>query len=317
VDLYTEDIYIGNKCYFIKPDILAKLQEPHPVFDAAGIVVGKVTPVAKEKYAIPPEVEAMEKNRERLSFEMQLNDLEKLLKLTLSGASNAIFVAGRGGVGKTHTVEKILAELGKRDGDGYFKNTGSASTAGLYSLLFKHRDGIVLFDDSDDALKDQSSRNLLKAATDTKKVRKMVWSKNGSNVADPDEMTYDEIESEGLIPKYFEFTGKVIFISNLSMDRLDPDGALRTRAFIVDIDPTDDEVYDFMEKICLQMELDEGLSLSDSMRLKVVDFLRNSKNKANANLRKLSRGLNMAAGAVRAGLSINDKELQRLIEAYA
>jgi len=219
--------------------------------------------------------------------------------------------------GKTHTTENVLHQMGLSDGNGYFKNTGSASAAGLYSLLFKYKNSIVFFDDSDDALGDQEARNLLKAATDTKKIRKLVWNKMGKNIVDPDEMTDDEILDAGLIPRYFFFTGKIIFISNLPLNKLDPDGALRTRAFIIDINPTDVEIYDFMDKIVGDMELEGGLVLDLKQRRHIVDLLRKGKSKQSANLRKLSRGLAIAGGALSAGVNIADNELSRLIESYA
>lgn len=256
-----------------------------------------------------------EKLIERLPFKTQLADLRHLIKMTIGGSSNALFVAGRGGVGKTHTVEEVLGELGLKDGDGYFKNTGTASPAGLYTLLFRYKDGVVLFDDSDDALKDQEARNILKAATDTKKVRKLVWNKRGSNVVDPDdERSDEEILDAGEIPRYFEFTGKVIFISNLNMDKLDPDGAIRTRAYMIDINPTDEEVYDYMEEICDKVPLQSGLSLSHDERLKVIKILREGTSKQTANLRKLSRGLSMYAAG---GANLKEGELIRLISMYA
>lgn len=275
---------------------------------------------AKESYAIDPEVEAMENDRERLTYEQQLSDLEDLIRLTVSGSSNALFVAGRGGIGKTTTVEKVLNELGKTDGDGYFLNAGSATAAGLYRLFAKYRDTIILFDDSDSALADQEARNLLKGATDTKRVRKLVWSKAGKNIVDPKDFDddIDEILDQDLLPAYFEFTGRVIFISNLKIDKLDPDGALRTRAFMISIDPTDVEVYDFMGKIVGNMKIEGDLELSIDDRQHVVDLLRNSKNsKQTANLRKLSRGLAMKAGSIRAGVNVSDAELARMISTYA
>jgi hypothetical protein len=288
------------------------------VLTTAGVVAGKVTNAGAESYEGAGNIEAIINDRERLSFEAQLEDLENLLKLTISGAANALFVAGRGGVGKTFTTEKILHSMGLQDGNGYFKNTGSASTAGIYALLFKYKDSIVFFDDSDDALKDQGSRNLLKAATDTKKVRKLVWNKMGKNIVDPDEdMTDEEILEAGLLPRYFEFTGKIIFISNLKLDKLDPDGALRTRSFIVDIDPTEMEIYDFMEKIVGKIQLEDGLDLDQKERMRVVSLLRKGTSKQTANLRKLSRGLNMAAGALKAGVSLSSNELSRMIQTYA
>lgn len=271
-----------------------------------------------EKIDATGNVNDLENSRERLTFEKQLEDLENLLKLTISGSANAIFIAGRGGVGKTHTTEKILASLGLEDGKGYFKNTGSTTAAGMYSLLFRYKDSVILFDDSDDAFKDQESRNLLKAATDTKKVRKLVWNKMGKNVVDPEgDISDEEMLDQGLIPRYFEFTGKIIFISNLKMDKLDPDGALRTRAYIIDIDPTTVEIYDFMLKIVDKVELEGGLTLDKASRIHVVELLRKGKSKGEPNLRKLSRGLNMAAGAKAAGVEVSDTDLTRMIETYA
>lgn len=219
--------------------------------------------------------------------------------------------------GKTHTVAKILGEMGLSDGAGYFKNTGSASAAGIYSLLFRYKNEIVLFDDSDGALSDVDSRNLIKAATDDKKIRKLVWNKMGKNIADPNEMTDDEILEAGMIPRYFEFTGKIIFISNLPLSKLDPDGALRTRAFVVNIDPTDMEIYDFMGKIVSNIVLNDGLVLDEKARIHVVELLRKSTSKQAPSLRKLSRGLNIAAGAIAAGVNVPDNELRDLIQEYA
>lgn len=299
-------------------DVKEMMKAKDQILSNIGSVQGNVSRgSSKETYEVNPGVIGIENDMERLTFEEQLKDLENLTKLTIAGASNALFIAGKGGVGKTHTTEKILGEMGLRDGTGYFKNTGSASAAGIYSLLFRHKNDIILFDDSDDAFKDQSARNIFKAATDTKKVRKLVWNKMGANVADPDEMTDDEILEAGLIPRYFEFTGKIIVISNLSLDKLDPDGALRTRGYIINIDPTEMEIYDFMEKIVDSMPLEDGLKLDSKSRKRVVDLLRKGNSKQSPNLRKLSRGLNMSAGAIAAGVSVSDTDLSRMIETYS
>jgi hypothetical protein len=258
---------------------------------------------------VDPKIEALEKEGlDKVAYEDQLKDLSGLVKLVVKGASNALFVAGRGGIGKTHTVESVLNELGLHDGEGYFKNTGSASAIGIYKLLYKHRDDIILFDDSDGALADQDSRNLLKAATDTKKVRKLVWNKDSKNLVDPEEMDEDD---DTKIPKYFEFTGKIIFISNLSIDKLDPDGALRTRALMISIDPSDEEVLNFMEKIVNKIPLEDGLELDEAARKEVVEVMRKNMRKGDINLRKLVRGLNM-----RAALGPGD-EWVRLVKLYA
>ena len=302
-----------------KKDVTKLLSQKSNILNAIGAVSGKIKSAGgKETYAENPALAELEAQREKLTYEKQLSDLENLIKMTVSGASNALFIAGRGGIGKTYTVEKVLKEVGLADGKGYFKNTGTASAAGIYSLLFKHQNEIVLFDDSDDALKDQESRNMFKAATDTKKVRKLVWNKMGKNVVEPDDYEDpQELIDDGKIPRFFEFTGKVIFISNLKMDKLDPDGAIRTRAFMIEIDPTDPEIYDFMEAIVDKIPLDAGLKLDSAARKKTVDLLRKGKSKQTANLRKLSRALNMQAGTIKSGVNISDKDLTRMIETYA
>lgn len=300
-------------------DVKKLLAVRDDVLEEIGATSGKVVKgPSGEKYAVSDETKAIEDNRDRIAYEKQVEDLENLTKMTVAGTANALFVAGRGGIGKTYNVEKVLHEQGLSDGDGYFKNTGSASAAGIYSLLFKYHDSIVFFDDSDDALKDQTSRNIFKAATDTKKVRKLVWNKMGSNVADPDEYdSHEELLEAGKIPRYFNFTGKIIFISNLALDKLDPDGALRTRAFLIDINPTEMEVYDFMGKIVGDMKLPDGMQLDQKGRQHVVGLLRGSSSKQTANFRKLERGLAMYAGAITTGVNVSDKELQRMISTYA
>jgi hypothetical protein len=302
-----------------KKDVTKLLAQKSDILGAIGATSGVIrSGPSKETYSANPELDKLEAEKEKLSYEKQLADLENLIKMTVSGASNALFVAGRGGIGKTYTVEKILGDIGLADGKGYFKNTGTASAAGIYSLLFKHQNEIVFFDDSDDALKDQESRNMFKAATDTKKVRKLVWNKMGKNVVEPDDYEDpQELIDDGKIPRFFEFTGKVIFISNLKMDKLDPDGAIRTRAFMIEIDPTDVEIYDFMETIVDKIKLDGDLDLDSATRKKTVDLLRKGKSKQTANLRKLSRALNMQAGSIKSGVNISDGELTRMIETYA
>ena len=101
------------------------------------------------------------------------------------------------------------------------------------------------------------------------------------------------------------------------MDKLDPDGAIRTRAFMIEIDPTESEIYDFMETIVDKIKLDGNLDLDSATRKKTVDLLRKGKSKQTANLRKLSRALNMQAGSLKSGVNVSDGELTRMIETYA
>lgn len=273
-------------------------------------VVEVVKGGSKEQYFKSKQEEQIEAGEERVPYADTLEHLEGLVQALIKGSYNALFVTGKGGSGKTQTVERVLHANGLSDGDGYFKNTGSASAAGVYTLLYHHRNDIILFDDSDGALADVDSRNLIKAATDTKKSRKMVWNKKSSFIFNPEEEDPEAYEDDlGMAPKYFDFKGRIIFISNLPLAKLDPDGALRTRAFVINVDPTNDELYGHMGKILMDIQLEDGLKLSKTEREHVLDVVKSSKRKGDVSLRKLVRGLNLAASGA--------PNWARLVELYA
>ena len=274
---------------------------------------GKATEGSEsETYTSSPEAEELEqKGLDRLTFEQQLEDLRQSVKLLYGNITNAVFIGGRGGVGKTFNVEDVLeSELGLVDGETYFKNAGSISAAGLYRLLFRKRKQLTLFDDSDNVFADQEARNILKGATDNKKKRKLAWSKQSSDIVPADEFS-DENEDKGEYPSYFEYEGKIIFISNLQPDKLDPDGALRTRGILVNINPLDWEVYDLMRKIVDKFNIPEGYELSQPERLEVVDVLENDSPKK-PDFRMLDRAL-----GVRAGWEAGDDGWKRFVVYYA
>lgn len=250
----------------------------------------------------------------RVPYEEQLEDMKTIINAVIKGASNFAVILGAGGLGKTHTVEETLSNLGLEDGNGYFKNTSSGSAAGLYKTLFMNRTGIVVLDDCDTIVATQEGRNLLKAALDTRKKRKLVWAKHASWLFDPaneEEMAkaMDSIavgEEPEAFPKYYDFEGRVIMISNLPAETLDPDGALATRGFILTLNPTKDEVFAFMRKIAPNIKTEGERQLTDEERMEVVTLI--EKQAGSANIRKLVRGLNMAASGV--------PNWQRIVERY-
>jgi hypothetical protein len=281
----------------------------------------EVTSGQKEKItsAEIKRLEKEEKEKKRIPYEQQLGDLAELIKGVVNkGISNALFLTGKAGTGKTHTVEKTLKGLGKSDGQGYFKVTTTASPSAMYRALYDYKDSLILFDDADTALDDIEGRNIIKAATDTKKVRKLMWGKSVGWTFDPDRPPkdvedeaewFDKKLEEGFYPKYFYFTGKIIFISNLPVKKLDPDGALKSRSFVVDVDPTREELSAFMKKIAPEVELEGSLILGVKEREEVVDVIAKDESSDDFSLRKLVRGLNMRA----AGLT----NWQELIIRYA
>lgn len=289
----------------------AKLQQlKDSILSKAGIV--EVTKGGgHEVYLKGDQEEALEKDAgEKVPYADTLEHLEGLVVALIKGSTNALFVAGKGGTGKTQTVERVLHANGLSDGKGYFKNTGSASASGVYTLLYHHRNDIILFDDSDGALSDVDARNIIKAATDTKKVRKLVWNKKSSFIFNPEEEDPAAYEDDlSMAPQYYDFKGRIIFISNLPLNKLDPDGALRTRAFVINVDPTDDELFTHMGKILMDIKLEDGLQLGKPEREHVLSVVKTSKRKGDVSLRKLVRALNLAASGA--------PNWEKLVQLYA
>lgn len=231
-----------------------------------------------------------------VSFTDSLKHLHDLTLGVAKGTFNALFVGGKGGTGKTQTVEDALAEAGLSQGSGYYKVTGSATASGIYTLLYQHHDEIILFDDSDSAFDDQESRNIFKAATDTKKVRRLTWQKAGGEIRAKDGRK---------IPPAFNFEGRIIVISNLPLDKLDPDKALRTRGFVIIINPTNAEMISHMADILPKIQISGNLNMK--MRQKVFSVVKGLAKTSDVNLRTLVRALNLAASGVP-----NWEELTRL-----
>jgi len=154
--------------------------------------------------------ETIERLRER--FDM----LEDMTKATKKGDVRAMIVSGPPGVGKSFGVEKVL---GKHDliadiaGDSKLKKyevvKGAMSAIGLYVKLYKYadKDNVIVFDDCDSIFSDELSLNILKAALDSKKTRKIHWNTDSF-----------KLRNEG-VPDSFEFKGSAIFITNLKFDK--------------------------------------------------------------------------------------------------
>ena len=64
---------------------------------------------------------------------------------------------------------------------------------------------------------------------------------------------------------------------------------------MINVDPTDEELFEHMGRILHDIKLEEGLSLSKSERENVLAVVKTSKRKGDVSLRKLVRALNLAA----------------------
>ena len=173
-----------------------------------------------------------------------LQDIYDIARKVAAGAFNSLMISGRAGTGKTFSVEKALKDEGLIIDDDYIMVSGAVSTIMMFKKMFQYRNKVLVFDDCDAVFRDEHGRNILKAALDTKKVRRIAYLKKSGLVFDPKDFEMDpegefNMIENGMVPAYFDFAGRVIFISNLPKDKADPDGAIRSRSILMDVNPDD------------------------------------------------------------------------------
>lgn len=194
--------------------------------------------------------------------------MEDYVEMVAARDLASTLVTGEGGLGKSFTVMRTLRrtglnditkmEIGARfDGQkGYIVVKGYSTAKGLYRTLYENRNQIIIFDDCDSVLRDPNAVNILKAALDSYDTRIVTWNAEGWG-GDED------------LPKSFEFTGGVIFISNMPKAKVPQ--AIRSRAMCADVSMTRNEVIDRMRVI---VRSDEFMPEHDlSHKLEAMEFV--------------------------------------------
>ena len=223
------------------------------------------------------DAEAIERIRGRFSM------LTEMTKAVKKGDVRAMIVSGPPGVGKSHGVEEVLdryqmmEQLGARKTHEVVK--GAMSAIGLYVKLYKMADegNVIVFDDCDSIFSDELSLNILKAALDSKKNRKIHWNTDSH-----------KLRNEG-VPDCFTFKASAIFITNLKFNKVKGKlrehlEALESRCHYMDL--TIDSERDKMLRIrqVIQDGMLNNYKLSDAIKDDIIDFVDINKNR----LRELS-----------------------------
>ena len=162
--------------------------------------------------------------------------LQEMTRATIAGDVRAMIVVGPPGVGKSYGVEYELEKSGLFERITgrkikYEVIKGAMTPIGLYCTLYKHSDpnNVIVFDDCDSVFQDDLSLNILKAALDSGKKRRIYWNSDSAM-----------LRREG-VPDAFDFKGGCIFITNLKFDNLqskkmkDHLEALQSRCHFLDL----------------------------------------------------------------------------------
>ena len=162
--------------------------------------------------------------------------LDEMSAACVNGKIRAMIVSGPPGVGKSYGVEAQMHKASLFDNIignriRYEVVKGAMTALGLYSQLYKFSDSknVLIFDDCDSVFSDELSLNILKAALDSGKRRKICWNSDSSL-----------LRREG-IPDSFDFNGSAIFITNLKFSNVkskklqDHLEALQSRCHFLDL----------------------------------------------------------------------------------
>ena len=193
-----------------------------------------------------PKVEQQPKIDE-FGINKRFDFVDQMVRMVSAKTIASAIITGQGGLGKTHTVIKSLKTAGFSDvtdlasfevgtrivSPKSFRVIKGFSTAkGLYRTLFEGNGMVLVFDDCDSVLKDPVALNLLKGALDSYGDRYINWN---ADIRDDD------------LPRSFKFTGSIVFISNMDLDRIDQ--AVRSRAMCVDVSMTQSQKLERMQVI--------------------------------------------------------------------
>ena len=226
----------------------------------------------RDKPPVQPKDETDEEVIERMRKRFAI--LDDMTKATKRGDVRAMIVSGPPGVGKSFGVETVLEKYNTLTTLGnmppkYEVVKGAMSPIGLYCKLynFSSRDNVLVFDDCDSILLDDLSLNILKAALDSKKVRKICWNTDSHM-----------LRREG-VPDTFEFAGSVIFITNIKFDNVkskklrDHLEALESRCHYIDL--TIDTLREKLLRI--QQIVKDGMlnsyALPEETKQQVVEYI--------------------------------------------
>jgi hypothetical protein len=214
-------------------------------------------------------------------IEERFEVLQQMTRATISGDVRAMIVVGPPGVGKSYGVEFELEKSGLFDKLSsrkikYEVVKGAMTPIGLYCTLYKNSDknNVLVFDDCDAVFQDDLSLNILKAALDSGKKRKICWNSDSSM-----------LRREG-VPDQFDFKGGAIFITNLKFDHLkskrmqDHLEALQSRCHFLDLTlNTMRDKFLRIKQIFRQGQLFNDYDFSPEMGDEILAFMDENKDK--------------------------------------
>ena len=203
---------------------------------------------------------------ESFDINQRFGFLNDLTTMVVNGITPSLIVTGEGGLGKTHSVSKTIEANDLYDSEYVFFK-GYSTARGLYNTLYDNNGKLIVFDDCDSVLDDKVAVNILKSALDSYEKRTISW--------------MSKMNKSDEYPQHFDFTGRIIFISNKSKEKIDE--AILTRSLTVDLTMTPDDKVARMESILGNILPEYDMDVKQD----ALGFLKSVKEEVSLNMRML------------------------------
>lgn len=227
-----------------------------------------------------------------------LSEKVKLIAANKSHSIKSLLITGAPSSGKSFNVQKAITECGLVEGRDYIIKKGKITDIAMYRTLLENLDGLIIFDDCDSVVDSKHGKNILKGALDMDAVRNISYdtnrSKNTASMSETDRRLYCQMASRILrdvattkdlenwngdktaafkevknsLPNMIPFTGRIIFISNMTEDQWDP--AILSRSFRENLEFSSDDMLDHIYK--MHDKLETGISASKCRE--VLDYVK-------------------------------------------
>lgn len=246
-----------------------EFQDDASAYEAQCVALGTSDAVKAEVKVEVSEEERMEEIEERFQI------LQYMTKAMMGKKIRGMIVSGPPGVGKSFGVESELAKMDMwTDVGGKARKTevvkGAMTALGLYAKLYEFKDpgSVLVFDDCDSVLMDDLALNLLKAALDSGRTRKLYWNADSH-----------KLEREN-VPNSFEFKGSVCFITNIKFENVrskrlqDHLLALQSRCHYLDLtlDTMKDKILR-VKQIANKGDLFKNYKFNKDEQNEILDFM--------------------------------------------
>lgn len=237
-----------------------------------GSINGKVIVKSTSKYYVQKKMDEMvsvsvkadavsSKMNDEFPIDTRFDFVHDVVTMVATKKTPSVIITGEGGLGKSYSVVKALKAAGLKDMTEVIAESdigsvivsekcftifkGYSTAKALYRTLYENRNSTIVFDDCDSILKDTDALNVLKGALDSFDKRIISWN--------------SELKDDS-IPRMFQFKGSIVFISNMSPEKLDQ--ALKSRSMCIDLGMTLDQKLERMATIIKSEDFLPNISLA-------------------------------------------------------